>query len=228
MNIDLTQFRLHSLPASEFADRAYSALESVQNSPGFHRRIGTIKNLVEEIVPLATFIKYLEGPQRRVRCRYLGSDADQADAMMSIRGKTVAYGMWPRRRMIEITTACHQRAYLQRELLERKGSAFLGPGIRRSKSRHQKGSEIIDAPAVQAAGHDAEDCAHLIRTVVAKKADRIGRRKRLLIVNLEPEGFLSPRHFREAADLAYDHHTARMFAGIFLVHTSSGQVTEIA
>ena len=216
------------MAASEFADRAYHELERLQASPGYHRRTGPTKALVEEVVPLATFVKHFEAPQRRVRCKYLGRRTDKADAEIRLSGAAVSHGFYPSRLLIEITVAVQPYAYLQRELMETGQPVFGGPNIYRTASRHAKRSRIVNKPVVRDAGNEAEENAELIVQAVARKAARVGRRKRVLLVDLEPGNIMRPRDWRRLPELCFVPETCGRFLAVFIVETTSGTVCHIS
>lgn len=228
MNVDLTELRDRLLPSCEFAQRAFRVLEGLHVSPGYHRRQGAIKPLVEEVVPLAVFARYLEVPERRVKVRYRGQKSERIDAELRLSGGAVRRGFYPRLLRVEITVAAEQRAYLQRELLAQGKSVFMGPGIRRSASRHLHGSTIDNFAVAQAGGRGADECAALVRAAVQKKAARIGRRKRLLLVSLEPEPIMRVSDWRRLAQLSFDREACGKFQAVYVVETSSGTVLQIS
>lgn len=78
VKLDLQQFK-EALPAADFADRAFAALDAVPDDVDIHMRVGDVKQLVEEILPLAVFAKRFDVIERRVQCKYLGASDDDAD-----------------------------------------------------------------------------------------------------------------------------------------------------
>lgn len=143
-------------------------------------------------------------------------------------GEAVSRGFFRRRFLVEVTTAVRERAYLQRELLAQGKSVMLGPGIRRTLSRHSRGSTIENIAVAQDAGRGAEECAELVRAAVARKAARVGRRKRILVVTLEAESIMRPSDWRRLAELSFVSADCSRFQAVYVVDTSSGSVLQLS
>ncbi len=67
MKLDLQQFRDKLLPAAEFAERAFTALNAIPDDVALHMRTGDVKKLVEEILPIMLYsLRRFDAPERRV------------------------------------------------------------------------------------------------------------------------------------------------------------------
>jgi hypothetical protein len=70
----LRQFRASYLTVPAFVKRAYAAIAALEGDE-YRARGAGVKELVEEVMPLAALLKHLENPELHVRCKYVVGDA---------------------------------------------------------------------------------------------------------------------------------------------------------
>ena len=214
------------MPAAEFADRAFAALDAVSDDTALRLRSGGVKNLVEEILPLAVFAKYFDAIERRIHCRYLGGSEDEADGELRLSGRAVERGFYPDRILVEATCAEDEKAYLRREALARHGGVFGGKLIWRTAPRHEPGSDIVSEPEVRDGDSGISEMAALVRAAVAMKASKRYAPARLLLVRLDPD---FPVNHRKLGDVALQAALTEQPVGllaVFLVECSTGCVLQ--
>ena len=173
------------MSVSTFVRRANAAIETVP-AERFRSRRGEIKGLVEEVLPLAAFLKHLDVPSRRVKAR-LAPDDDDHDARIQVAGPEVDKGFLDATYFVEITTAASPVDYLRREALNRNGFAFGGTDIRREGSR-LRGDDRIISQAVAVDGEAAvRDATVWVKNRIEVKSRRSYPKPCILLVNLEPD-----------------------------------------
>jgi hypothetical protein len=100
------------------------------NGDEYRARGPGVKELVEEVMPLAALLKHLENPELKVRCKYVGGEASH-DARLRLSGRPVDQGFFEQDYYVEVTSALSPADYLRREALTRYGSVFGGAEIKR-------------------------------------------------------------------------------------------------
>ena len=226
MNLDLRQFQERSLPASEFADRAFAALEGVPDDIAIHLRVGDVKKLIEEILPIAVFAKRFDAIERRVHCKYLGASDDDADAEITLNGRAVDLGFYAERLLIEATCAEDDKAYLRREALARHGGVFTGKNIRRIGRRGAPESRIESVPDVRDGGSGPIEMAGAVRAAVDRKAAKKYSPERVLVVRLDPD---FPVNDHALARVVQHANLAAKYVGllaIFIVDCSTASIMQ--
>jgi hypothetical protein len=156
-----------------FCATAYSILDEVRSSPkGIEelrlRRGQRAKKLVEEILPLATFVQARYGPGYRLRIRWLGGNQSY-DARLRCSGAVVDRMGIPRNQYLEVTTAVHQTEHLVRERINTEGFSFAAVGNRRDQATRK----IISVPVVHEHSTHLGDLAALVKARVADKASKL-------------------------------------------------------
>ncbi len=146
----LEQFRRSFLTTGVFVRRAFASLESLSAEEYWKRSLPGSKELIEEILPVATLIKHLEVPDRRVRCRFVGG-SENHDAEIRLSGPEVEAGFLEPFYYLEGTSAGFPKAHLRREAMARHGHVFGGPDIRRVGSR-ARGTDDVESRAVAVDG----------------------------------------------------------------------------
>jgi hypothetical protein len=181
------QFSKSYLSTATFVSRAYATLEKLKNNEFPLRKGKDSKKLVEEIMPIAAFLKHFETPGRQVKCKYFPGNQNY-DAKIRVQGSDVRLGFIEREYFLEVTSAVSSYDYLEREALSRNGSVFGGGKIRREKGSKQIISEAVaedfDAPVIKAS-----------EWVIARLKDKANKEKYpepcILLVQVEPERPLS-------------------------------------
>ena len=215
---------MESLSAATFADRAFAALDEVPDDENLHMRLGGVKNLTEEILPLALFAKYFDAPERRAHCRYLGASDAEADGELSLSGRAVDLGFYPRRVLVEITCAEDSKAYLRREALARHGAVFTGMDIERIGRRGDSGSSVVSRVVVREGDSGISEMAGLVRAAVERKVRKNYSPKRLLLVRLDPDFALTHTKVCAVAAQSRDGQVSDAFLAVFLVECSTACV----
>ena len=129
------------LDGLEVCLRAYAVFDQVRNRPGGVEELRLLttrlsKRLVEEVLPLTSYIQAKYSPGLRIRiCWHGGSQG--YDAYLSYSGADTEHRGAPKRAFLEITTAVHPNDYLVREHLSKKGG-HSDRGLRGAIRRHRK------------------------------------------------------------------------------------------
>ncbi len=138
-----------------FVSRAYRRLESLTYNDYYLRQGKGTRKLVEEILPLAAFLKHLERPGCSVKCRFLSGNQNY-DAKVKLRGYYVDKGFLESSYFVEVTSAVSEhKDHLVREALARYG-VIGGYTVRRVGSKRKgggiegEGACDIDAPVKDA------------------------------------------------------------------------------
>ena len=182
----LEPFRRSFLSTAEFTRRAYAAVEALSPETIRSRPQNGPKELIEEVLPLSALLKHLEIPSRPVRCKY-EKDSAPYDATLRFGGYEVKHGFIPRQLFVEVTTAVPPTAHLRRELLNRDGFAYAGPGIVLKGSKG-KGDRKLSSRAVAVdGGANLTEAIELTVKRIRAKSSKTYPQPCLLLVNLEPE-----------------------------------------
>jgi len=182
----LDRFSKGYLTVPVFVKRAYDELEALDGNSYRLRKGDGTKELVEEIRPLAAFLKYFERPGRSVKCRFFTGNQNY-DAKIKLKGEDIDRGWIEEQFFVEVTTAVSSWDYLEREAISRYGSTFGGGDIRRVGSR-KKGSDRIESRAV-AQDHDApvKNAIEWTKTALRKKNEKLYPKPCILVVHVENE-----------------------------------------
>ncbi|MBK7394187.1 MAG: hypothetical protein IPI64_12965 [Chloracidobacterium sp.] len=186
MIVSVTEkFSKSYLSTSVFVSRAYKAVEQISKTDFFMRPRGC-KEVIEEIIPIAAFLKHFEIPGRSVKCKYYGGNHNY-DAKIRIDGSFVEQGYFEANYFLEVTTAISKNEHLAREELALTGFTF-GDGDIRSEGSKQKGTYKVLSHAA-AENHDAPvtKASKLITECLVKKAKKQYPNPCILLVQVEPE-----------------------------------------
>jgi hypothetical protein len=174
------------LTVSEFVRRAYRELETLTNDE-YHLRQGEGNGkLVEEILPLAAFLKHFERPGRSLKCRlFLGNQ--NYDAKILLNGYGVEKGYLEDSYFVEVTSAVSPQEYLKREALVRYGS-FAGCSVRRVGSK-KKGNDRIEGQGGNDIDSPVKDALEWTKNALKKKYDKKEPYPSpcMLVVQVEPD-----------------------------------------
>jgi len=168
----LKEFSNVKIEGFEFCRKANEYFESLKNQPGGINRVRLrrerpIKKFIEEVVPLANYIRrsYLLGLILKVKW----IDGDQNyDAIIYASGTRVDREKYPKKRFVEITTAIHPKEYLVREHLAKNGFAGSAKGM----SRDAKTGETVSKPVVNTDNQQIGELVDQIIGVVKNKASK--------------------------------------------------------
>ncbi len=182
----LNDFRRSFLTVPVFVRRAYAALEALDDNEYRSRSADGVKELIEEVMPLAALLKHLEIPGRHVRCRLVGGDRDH-DAQIRMSGPEVDRGIWEPLYFVEVTSAVFPQDYLRREALTRYGSVFLGPVISRIGSKRKGNDRIVSPAAAEDGDAPVQNAITWVRERLIAKAAKTYPSPCLLVVNVNPD-----------------------------------------
>ena len=168
-----------------FCGAAYDALEAIRASPkGIEelrlKRSPRAKKLLEEVLPLASFIRSRYGPGCRIKIRWLSGN-QQFDARVLYRGAVVDRMSIPKRQYLEVTTAVHPTEHLVRQHLQATGGAFSARGTHRDP----KTKQIVSVAVANEHSDTIAEFAALICSRVAAKASLKYPRSTTLLVNCD-------------------------------------------
>lgn len=191
MNI-LEDFRATYLSVGMWVEKTYDALEQFTEEEMRQRKRGVSKEVVEEILPIAAFLKYFEIPERRLRCQYAAGDHRLYDAQLQISGKEVEKGFLQGNYFLEVTVAMASDEYLRLEALERYGKVSTGDKLRRVGSRRKGNDKIISRPLAQDREIAVNETAYWIaerlgdKLTKSKKNQNSYPKPRILIISVKP------------------------------------------
>ena len=141
------------------------------------RRSTRAKKLIEEILPLTSYVQAQHGAALRIRIKWLGGNQSY-DAHLTCSGSDVERGVVPKRQFLEVTTATHANEYLVREQLHKTGGAFAA----RSTHRNPKTRAIISEPSVYGHRELENELLTQISDVISKKVQKKYPRPTSLLV----------------------------------------------
>ena len=119
------KFSKSYLSTATFVNRAYTTVEQLSTNQVLMRKEKGVKKLVEEIIPIAAFLKHFEIPGRRVRCKHFPGNQNY-DAKIQVQGDDVRLGFIEKEYFLEVTSAVSSYDFLEREALSHNGSVFGG------------------------------------------------------------------------------------------------------
>lgn len=139
------------LPAEAFIKNAFSAFENLQQSDNGKtilrlRKGDFAKKLIEEILPIAIFLKYFKKLGVNLHCQYFPGDQSGYDAKMYCEGTLVENHFLKSEYSLEVSLACHPKDYLMRECLEKGVPCFGGDGIERLRNGTIESVPIVTDP----------------------------------------------------------------------------------
>jgi len=171
------EFSKSYLSTSVFVSRAYASLERLSGDEVLLRQKDG-KKLVEEIIPIAAFLKYFEIPGRRVNCKYFPGNQNY-DARIKIRGNEVRRNFLKESYFLEVTSAVSAYNYLERESLSIHGAVFGGGKIHSEGLKHQGNRRIISEAVAEDGDAVVIKASDWIRECLKAKA---GKAKYLSLV----------------------------------------------
>jgi hypothetical protein len=206
------------LHVSTFVSRAYSEINKIDNNEFFRRKNRETKKLIEEILPLATFLKYFEGPERKIKCIYF-SDNRKYDARIKIKGIEVEKGFIESEYYLEVTIAENQKIeHLRREALARYGSVFGGEKIRRVINKKKGINKIESNPSIQDIDYPVKAAIQLSKRAIEKKINENYPKPCLLIVQVTTDRNFSISEWAELAKELQTFKNNNTFQSIFIVN----------
>ena len=215
----LDPFLQKELPGLELARLAFETADGLSAEQVQRRAEPGVKEFLEEVLPLATFAKAIEGPERHIWVRYLGPNSAY-DAEARFAGAYVDRGFLDANQFLEVTSAVAPYDYLQREALATDGSVFGGPNIRREGSRHQ-GGRVVSEPVARDGEDEANDTRDWVISAIRSKARRNYSQPSTLIVRVQAETPLNLHEWLHVIEGAHEQSTAAAsFKACYLVDIS--------
>jgi len=205
---------------------AFSLLDDLHKEPPVISRSADTKRLVEEIVPIATLAKFLEGPECHLSLTYV-ADHENFDALVDVAGALVDTGHCEPRYYLEVTSAVAPHEYLQREALARNGLYFGGPDIRRLGSRRRGTAQVESKLSVRHSAADATAACEWVKTAIAAKASGDYPSPCLLLIRVEPESHLTTYEWLGIVESSHLSAASSDFSAVYLVNTSTGATFEV-
>ena len=210
------------LSTATFVNRAYATVEQLSTNQILRRNGKGVKKLVEEIIPIAAFLKHFEIPGRRVRCKYFSGNQNY-DAKIHVQGEDVRLGFIEKEYFLEVTSAVSSYDFLEREALSDNGSVFGGGKIRREKGSRRIISDAVaedyDAPMIKA--------SEWVVACLIEKAKKIYPQPCILLVQVEPERPLNTREWLTLMENIQSSVNRQAFKGTYLVNAWRNVVLQI-
>lgn len=181
------------LTSRTFIEKAFNAFEGLlQSKAGISNlrlRKDGCKELLEEILPIATFLACFERPGLNVCCQYFprnskGSMTENFDAKVYCEGLLVEKGGMHNKYLIEVSIACHPKDYLKRECAE-KGLPCFGGEIKRLPNGTIKSTPRVFTPDDLIGEH-----LNYIRARIEDKSKKNYPDNTFLIIPLFPDTIL--------------------------------------
>jgi hypothetical protein len=223
MNI-LDRFSKSYLSVGIFTRRAYAAYWDFDDDEIRLRRGDGCKKLLEEILPIAAFLKHIEVPGRYVKCRWFPGNQNY-DARLKISGIEVQKGMLKESYFIEVTSAVSKNDYLKREALSRYGCVFGGDDIHRVGSRRK--GEIISRAVAENREAAIIKSSNWVIVQLRAKARKQYPIPCILLVQVKPERRLSISEWSMIADRVQGEVDRSAFEHTFLVNAWDNIVIRI-
>ncbi len=220
----IQEFKESYLPASIFTRKAYDALERFSTEDFFMRRGDGCKDLVQEVIPIAAFLKYFEIPGRNIKCKYYGS-GHKYDAKIRVYERDGNSGWTETEYFLEVTMAVSKKENLVREELAMSGFSFGDKDIECFGSRHKGTRKIVSRPVAEDKYVHPVKSARSIRlsTLVRERlTDKARRQKnypmpRILLVQCDP-GPISLNEWATVCDDVHETIDRSVFALTFIVN----------
>lgn len=154
------------LTTAVFVRRAYSEIEALTHHDYYVRNDPDTRKIVEEVLPLAAFLKHYDRPGRSVQCRFIPGSQNY-DAKIKLKGYEVDKGLLEDSYFVEVTSAVSPQDYLVREALDRYG-IICGYNIRRNGSK-KKGNDRIEGQGAHDFDSPVKDALDWTKIVLRKK-----------------------------------------------------------
>lgn len=210
------------LSTATFVSRAYGTVEQLSTNQVLMRKGKGVKKLVEEIIPIAAFLKHFEIPGRRVRCKHFPGNQNY-DAKIRVQGDDVCLGFIEKEYFLEVTSAVSSYDFLEREALSDNGSVFGGGKIRREKASRRIISDAVaedhDAPIIKA--------SEWVAACLTDKANKTYPQPCILLVQVEPERPLNTREWLTIVENIQSSVNREAFTATYLVNAWRNVVLQV-
>jgi len=182
----------------------------------------TEKRLIEELIPIARYVRarYREG--RRIKVRWFAG-SQPYDAVLWSSGLLVKHRMAPRKLLIEVTTSVHPNEYLARRLLHERGGSFGVKGI----SRDNKTGEILSKPHTHTPDELAADLADQILERIKSKSHKNYSPGTVLIIGCVTTSLILNAEWNDAIERVSRSRVHLAFPEVFLFDSVGGHSTTL-
>ena len=223
MMIQLKDFeaKLESRTFIEKAFNAFNLLQSEVDISKLRLRKDGCKELVEEILPVATFLGCFERPGLNLFCQYFprnkkGSMTKSFEAKVYCEGLLVEKRALHNEYFIEVSVACHPKDYLKRECSVKGFPCFEGSEIER-----QPDGTIKSAPQARTSCDLIAEHLNYIRSRIEDKSNKNYPNNTFLIIPLFPDAIIMQGEWMSILEklLAVEHISA--FCGLFVYDSIS-------
>lgn len=220
----LDSFSRSYLTPSVFSARAFKALAALSGEQVRSRAAGDgTKRLVEEVLPIAAFLRNLEVPDRYPRCRYFPG-THPFDAKLKLKGVEVDDGHLEAEYFIEVTSALSPLAYLKREALTRNGGVLGGNDIERVGIRKHGTDKIVSKAVARNVGEDIQEAISWTREALLKKQAKKYPSPCILLLQVEPDSYPSTDEWATLAKAVRCDVDRKRFRHVFVVHSWTNTV----
>jgi len=178
-------------------------------------RKGKDKKLIEEILPISSFLRCFERPGLDLYCEYF-SGSQKFDAKIYCEGLLVQRQSLKAEYFLEVSIACHPKDYLKRECLEKGIPVFGGNKIERLKNGNIKSS-----PEASDRKGSIEEHFEFIRARIRQKIGKGYPPNTYLIVPLFPDTLLMADGWIEVINRLTAIENTSKFCGLFIYDTIS-------
>lgn len=214
--LGLSTFDGELLDGLDFCRKVYDLFDQVSGGPDGIARLRLRpakieKRLIEELLPLATYVQARYRAGRRIKVRWF-SGSQPYDAILWSSGSFVKQRMVPRRVLVEVTTSVHQNEYLARRLLHERGGSFGVKGI----SRDKKTGNIVSKPHVHTPDELSTDLAGQILERLKSKSDKNYSPGTVLVVNCVANGLIYDSEWNDAIERVTKAQVHLAFREVFL------------
>lgn len=219
MNI-LTYFDKQFIDGLAFCQEAYHFFETIRGEQDGISKIrlretDREKKLLEEILPICTYIQSIYRPGRYISvCWHYGNQ--NFDAEIKQTGWLVEEGFFRAHHYLEVTCVMHPNEYLGRERINTIGYTFGVKGLRRLKTR-----EIESEVTVHDGQDFVEEFAELLINRIKDKASKFYPANTILIVHCTLNNLYTPddwEYLKRITKQANIHHA---FTEIYIFETVS-------
>ena len=215
--LELSIFDGQLLDGLDFCRKVYDLFDQVMGEPdGIAklrlRQTKTEKRLIEELIPVASYVQARYRVGRRIKVRWF-SGSQPYDAILWSSGSLVEQRMAPRRLFVEVTTSVHQNEYLARRLLHERGGSFGVKGI----SRDKKTGNIVSKPHVHTPEELATDLAGQILERLKSKSAKGYSPGTVLIVNCVANSLIYDSEWNDAIERVTKAQVHLAFREVFLL-----------
>jgi len=219
--LNLSTFDGQLLDGLEFCRKVYDMFDYLQADIDGVARLRlrptkTEKRLIEELLPIASYVQARYRVGRRIKVRWL-SGSQSYDAVLWSSGGLVRHRMAPRKLVVEVTTSVHPNEYLVRRLLHERGGSFGVKGI----SRNKKAGVIVSEPSVHTPDELSADMAEQIMKRLRTKSAKDYPPDTVLIVNCVPNSLILDSEWNDAIERVTRAQLHLAFLEVFLIEPVS-------